>query len=154
MDWDLICPFRASAAGRGHAQCDSRWCEQETSWTGSPYTAQHIYGSSEVTQITKQITATYENRVRHDPNDTVKSETIETVLLYDQPFSRYKVVENRKCTEWPQNDLNHLTVERTLYTMNTTPQGPNFTPFRSTTRRFREARLSQIGNAPMTPEWP
>ncbi len=31
-------------------------------------------------------------------------------------FSRYKVVENRKYTEWPQNDLEHfLTVKSTLY---------------------------------------
>ena len=39
-----------------------------------------------------------------------------SVLLYDQPFSRYKVDENRKCTEW-QNDLEHLTVKRTLETL-------------------------------------
>ncbi len=25
--------------------------------------------------------------------------------LYDYPFSKYKVVKNQKCTEWPQNDL-------------------------------------------------
>ncbi len=33
-----------------------------------------------------------------------------SVSLYDQPFSRYKAVENwenQKCTELPQNDLEH-----------------------------------------------
>ncbi len=42
------------------------------------------------------------------------------ILLYDQPFLRYKVVDNWKCTEWPQNDFEHLTVKSTLYTVNTT----------------------------------
>ncbi len=32
----------------------------------------------------------------------------------------YKVSENRKCTEWPQTELKHLTVKSTLYTLNTT----------------------------------
>ena len=34
------------------------------------------------------------------------------------PFSRYKVIENQKnhkCTEWPQNDFEHLTVKITMY---------------------------------------
>ena len=52
------------------------------------------------------------------------------------PFSRNKIVENRKCTEWPQNDLNHLTVTSALYTLNTYPGGPNFNPFRCTVARF------------------
>ncbi len=34
---------------------------------------------------------------------------------YDQPFLRYKAVENQKCTEWPQNDMKHLTLKSTLY---------------------------------------
>ncbi len=62
-------------------------------------------------------------------------------------FWRYKVVENWKCTQWPQKDLNHLTVKRNMYTLNTQPQGPNFNPFRSMTSRFRDKR-SKIGNAP------
>ncbi len=45
-----------------------------------------------------------------------------SVSLYDKPFSRYNVVENRKCTEWPQNDLKHLTVKSTLYILNTHPK--------------------------------
>ncbi len=43
------------------------------------------------------------------------------------------------------------TVEHTLYTLNTHPQGPNFTLFRSTTSRFRDTMLSKIGNAPNDP---
>ena len=31
-----------------------------------------------------------------------------SVSLYDQPFSRCNIVDNRKCTQWPQNDLKHL----------------------------------------------
>ncbi len=42
-----------------------------------------------------------------------------SILLYNPPFSRYKVV-NRKCTEWHQNDLEHLTVKRIPCTVCTT----------------------------------
>ncbi len=72
------------------------------------------------------------------------------VSLHDQPFSRYRFFENRKYTEWPQNDLKHLSVKSTLCTLNTHPRGPNFTPFRSTTSRFQDTRL-KIGNAPNDP---
>ncbi len=44
--------------------------------------------------------------------------------LYGQPFSRCKAVENwknRKCAERPQNDLDHLTVQDTLYTLSNYP---------------------------------
>ncbi len=43
-----------------------------------------------------------------------------SILLYNQPFSRYKVVQNQqtlKCTEWPQNGIEHLTVISILYTI-------------------------------------
>ncbi len=53
--------------------------------------------------------------------------------LYDQGFSRYKVDENRKCTELLRTELEHLTVKIILYAQNTYPWGPNFGPFRSTT---------------------
>ena len=36
-----------------------------------------------------------------------------SVLLYDYPFPRYNmynVGEKQKCTEWPQTELEHLTV--------------------------------------------
>ncbi len=68
-----------------------------------------------------------------------------------QAISRYRLVKNRKCTEWPQNELNLLCVNSTLYTLNTHSRSPNFTPFHSTTRRFWDTRLSKIGNAPNDP---
>ena len=74
-----------------------------------------------------------------------------SVSLYELSFSRYKVVESRKCTEWPQNDLNHLTFKSTLYTLNTYLRGQNFTPSRSMASRFRDTRLSKIGNAQNDP---
>ncbi len=36
--------------------------------------------------------------------------------LYGQPFSRYKIVKNQKCTQWPQNVLKHLTVKVPVHT--------------------------------------
>ncbi len=63
-----------------------------------------------------------------------------------------KIVENQKCTQWPHNDLNHLSVKSTLYTLNAYPRGTNFTPFRSTTIRFRDTGFSEIRNAPT--KWP
>ena len=50
-----------------------------------------------------------------------------SVLLYDQLFLRYMDVENRKsrkCTEWPQNDFEHLRVKGTLCTLSTLPLRP------------------------------
>ncbi len=44
------------------------------------------------------------------------------IFLYTQPFSRYKVVGIGKCTEWPQDDLEHLTVKSTLYKLSTFPE--------------------------------
>ncbi len=65
----------------------------------------------------------------------------------------YKVSENRKCTEWPQTELEHVAVISILYTLNTYPLGPNFGPCRSTTNRFRDknslcTRSVKIRNAP------
>ncbi len=34
----------------------------------------------------------------------------------------YKVGENRKCTEWPETEIEYLTVKSTLYTPNITPE--------------------------------
>ena len=63
--------------------------------------------------------------------------------------SRYKVIKIRKCTEWPQTELERVTVKSTPYTINTYPRGPNFGPFRSTTSCFQDTRASKIGgNAP------
>ncbi len=40
----------------------------------------------------------------------------------------YKVSENRKCTEWPQTELEQLTVKNTLYTL-LTPEVQIFVRF-------------------------
>ena len=51
--------------------------------------------------------------------------------------------------EW----LNHLSVKSTLYTLNTHSQGPNFTPFRSTTSVFEIQVFRKSEMHLMTPEW-
>ena len=76
-----------------------------------------------------------------------------SVLLCGHPFLRYKFVENlknRKCTEWSQTGFNILAVKSTSYTLSAHPRGPNFGPFRSTTSRFRDTRLSKFE---MHPKW-
>ncbi len=77
------------------------------------------------------------------------------VLLYDYPFPRYntyKVGENRKCTEWPQTELDDSAVKSTLYTLNTYPWGPNFGPFRFMISGFQDTKSSKIGNASSDPK--
>ena len=81
--------------------------------------------------------------------------TFSSVLLYNQRFSRYKVAENWKCTEWPQTELEHLTIKSTLYTINTHLWSPNFGPFRSMISHFRDTictMSAKIGNAPNDPK--
>ncbi len=58
-------------------------------------------------------------------------------------YNMYKVSENRKCTEWPKTELEHLTVKSTQYTLDTTPWGLNFGPFRPKTSRFRDTTCQQ-----------
>ncbi len=63
--------------------------------------------------------------------------------------------ENWKCTEWPQTELEHLTVKITLYTLHPYPRGPNFALFCSTVSRFWDTTCTQsakIGNAPNAPQ--
>ncbi len=40
---------------------------------------------------------------------------LHSVSLYDQSFSKYSVAKNPKWTEWPQNDLNYLTVKSSIH---------------------------------------
>ncbi len=47
-----------------------------------------------------------------------------SVSFNDQPFSRCMVVQNWKCIAWHWNDLEHLTVKSTLYTLSTYPRAP------------------------------
>ncbi len=44
-------------------------------------------------------------------------------------------------------------IKSTLYTLNTHPRGPIFTPFRSMPSRFWDIRSSKTENAPTGPEW-
>ena len=61
----------------------------------------------------------------------------------------YKVGENRKCTESPQTELEHLTVESIPYTLNTYPWGPNFGPFCSIYGQWFP-RYRTFYNSPLT----
>ncbi len=79
---------------------------------------------------------------------------LRSVLLHNKRFSRYKVAENWKCTEWPQTELEHLTVKSTLYTLNTYPRGPNFDPFLSMTSHFWDTKgLQKSEMHQMTSKW-
>ncbi len=55
--------------------------------------------------------------------------------------SRYKVINGWKSTEWPQTDLEHLTVISTLQALKTFLWHWNFCPFCSTATGFRDIRL-------------
>ena len=65
---------------------------------------------------------------QNDLNHLTANSTLYTVNAHprgpDQPFLRYKVVENRKSTQLPQNDLKHLS-KVSVYTENSPPR-PKF----------------------------
>ena len=63
-----------------------------------------------------------------------------------------EVGDNQKCSEWPQSELEHLTVKRTLYALDTYPWGPNFRLFCSMIRGFQDTMLPKMGNAPNDPK--
>ncbi len=69
-----------------------------------------------------------------------------SISLYDQPFSRYKVVKNCKCTQWPEIQHEYWTVKSTLYILSIYPWGPNFLPVPSTTSRVK---ILPIYNSPI-----
>ncbi len=74
-----------------------------------------------------------------------------SVSLYDYLFPGYNIYtvgENRKCTEWPQTELEDLTVKSNLCTLNTYPWGPNFGPFHSTNSRFRDTTCTRSAKVP------
>ncbi len=50
----------------------------------------------------------------------------------------------RKCTEWPQIDLEYLTVKSAPYTLGDYLRGPNLGPFLSTINRFQDCWKSEI----------
>ncbi len=51
----------------------------------------------------------------------------------------------------PKTELERFTVKGTLYTLHTYRRGQNFGPFRSTTSRFRDAKLPKSEMHRMTP---
>ena len=115
--------------------------------------------TTHITSISRHIAS--KSRLWHNPSHSPKlffflhvgSELEEKMdfLLPKIFFSRYNVAGNRKCTEWPQTELEHLTVNITLCILNAYPWGPNVGPFRSTTSRFRDTRSSKIGNTQNDP---
>ena len=86
------------------------------------------------------------------PYTTPPKTQIWTVSPNDQPFSRYQ--ENRKCTEWSQNDRNHLTVRSTLYILSTYSRSPNFGQFRSMVRHFRDTKILKNRKNQKCTDWP
>ncbi len=65
------------------------------------------------------------------------------------------VMKHVQCTEWPQTELEDLTVKSTLYTLSTYPWGPNCGPFRSTISCFRDITCTgsaKFGNIPNEPK--
>ena len=67
----------------------------------------------------------------------------------------YKVGENRKCTEWPQTELEHLTVKRTLYTIILNPEAQTLVRFTlrlAVSDIHHNTRSVKIGNTPNDPK--
>ena len=79
------------------------------------------------------------------------SNNFHCVLLYAQPLSRYKAIGNRKCTEWPQTDLEHSSVTDILFTLSAYPQGPKFCLFSYTTSCLQDTSLLKYRKCA---EWP
>ena len=85
-----------------------------------------------------------------------------SISLYDQLFSRYEVLENRKFTEWSQTDLELLMVKNILYTLkvliytkvSTSSWGRNFGPFHSTSSHFRDTGCWKSEMHSMILHWP
>ncbi len=78
-------------------------------------------------------------------------------LLYDQPFSKYKVVENRKCTDWPQNDLKFVRSKYCIYTETLTPDAKMLVrlALRRVIFKVQGCRKLQISEMyRMTSDWP
>ncbi len=71
--------------------------------------------------------------------------------LYDQPFSRCKVVENPTYTEWFQNDLKHWTIKSTQYILHTNPPRPKIPSVSLYNHPF--SRYKAVENQECT-EWP
>ena len=83
-------------------------------------------------------------------NDHIKLDSIEIrvyVSLLDLPYSRHKVVENQKNTEWPQEITWSIRLHKYPVYTEYSSLMPKFHSFRSTDSHFQDRRLSKIGNA-------
>ena len=81
-----------------------------------------------------------------------------SILLYDYWFSTHKVGRKSEMHRMTRNwtwTLNSQTVKRTLYTLLTYPWAPDFGPFRSMFRRFRDTctRSPKSVMHRMNPNW-
>ncbi len=64
------------------------------------------------------ITDHFETSAPNDPKTTLNT----TSRFQDSRLSKIGNQKNWKCTEWPQNNLKHLTVKSTLYTLSAYPE--------------------------------
>ncbi len=74
-----------------------------------------------------------------------------SVSLYGQPYSRYKVAENRKCTEWPQTFNTWLSKVHCIHWI-LIPEVQIFIDFALRPARFRDKMFSKIKNVPNDPQ--
>ncbi len=102
-----------------------------------------------------KCTESHQNPLKHS---SVKSTICKHLILTPKPqfssvslsrqlFSRYQIVENQKCTEWLQTDLEHLPVKSTLYTLNTYPWAQIFIHFAVQPATFEIQGCGKIDNA-------
>ncbi len=85
-------------------------------------------------------------RVRNVPTDLTHW------ALNSQKYPLYKIVENQKYIKYPQNDLEHLAVNSSLYTLSRYLWGPNLGLCHSTISPFRDTRLLEMHR--MAFKWP
>ncbi len=82
--------------------------------------------------------------ILHTLSQCPRWQNVWPVLLYEQPFMTYKVAENRKCTERPKIDLQHLIVRSITHILSKYPRCPNLGPLCSTTsRRLQGCQISE-----------
>ncbi len=84
--------------------------------------------------------APHDLRMDTQPSRVPYIPTFWSFSIYDQPFSSYRVIENRKCSEYPQIGFKRLHVKLPYVQWIVTPEP-------QVCVRFRDTRLSKIGNA-------
>ncbi len=74
---------------------------------------------------------------------------VQYLCLFCSPTRHFWIVaENRKCTEWSYNDIDHLMFNSIQYALNSYPRGPNLCQFHSTTNHFLDTSLSKMTSPP------